>query len=321
MNNQLTFQNVLKNLKHLYNLDFLKLFSNKKDLKIYLFGGAVRDLVLDRDWKEADIRVVINKDWAEREKILEDLLNNEVIQDKDRIETQNLTVYRFLPKGSQTHHAIDLSLTPTLNDNLPDFSINSIFVDLISGEVIDRFNGKNDIKNKTIKTVKDPNTQFTEEPHMLFRSVKCACQFDMEIEEKTFQAMMTNHSKSLDTLELIFNKKKGILIELFQSNIYRGFNYNAVKCFDLYKETSILKDILFFIADKSGLKITSYSLENPFRDNSGSFEDKISTFLSFLCDHFEGQNEVNFNKIKEVLVLNIPKEYLDFEVDINKISP
>ena len=322
MKSTINKKKVNKELQKLYNLDFINELNKIPRIAIYLFGGAIRDLMLGKPWKEADIRIVLNLPWEEREKAIENALKKEKIEGKERIKNENLTVYRFLPKGSTTKHAIDLSLVSTIKDNLPDFTINSLFFNLISGELLDQYGGINDLNNKLLKTVKDPFEQFKQEPQMMLRAVKCVCQFNLQIEGKTLEALKKNSRLAEKTLQLIYDKKTGILIELFQSNVYRGFLYNPEKCFELFKDIGILNAFWNFIEKNSDLKKeNTIKIENPFQDQPpGQFEKNIAKFLIFLAKDFVGDKQNNFYFIKKLLVLDRPKQYLDFEVDVEKIK-
>jgi len=153
-----------------YNLDFLEMLKSDLEISAFVFGGAIRDIYLNRNWSEIDLRIIFNKPRSIREQTIENLLKDYNLSGKSQIEPLNLTVYRFLPPNSNTSTPIDLSLVPTINDNPPDFTINSIFYDLINKNILDNYNGINDLENKIIKTVQEPNKQLKNEPHMIFRA-------------------------------------------------------------------------------------------------------------------------------------------------------
>src|SRR3990167_9955875 len=59
-------------------------------------------------------------------------------------------------------------------------------------ELIDPFNGQQDIANKIIRTVGDPNDRFQEDALRLIRAVRIATELEFDIEKDTFKAIQKN---------------------------------------------------------------------------------------------------------------------------------
>lgn len=264
----------------------------------------------------------MNRGWEEREKLVERGLKGLAIA-KERIEPANVTVYRFLPPGSSTDHAIDLSLVPTLADNLPDFTINSLFVDLGSGEIIDEYDGLLDLQDRILRTVKNPDEQFAAEPYLMFRAIKCVCQFNVSMDEETYAAMIKHADQVSRTFEFIEREKDGILVELFLANIFRGLNYNPRRYFETMRDSGILTEIIKYFVQKipAGSKPIKNNPPNNFDVNgTDSFEKKISIFLSYLAREVTPNDaKKTFTALKRTLSLDRLMKYKDFEVDTAKI--
>ncbi len=303
-----------------YSLDFIEILL-AKGFEVYLFGGAIRDIIMGKSWKEADIRAILDKPLGERELLLENALKNFVLKGKNRIESLNLTVYRFLPPNSFTTAEIDLSLVSTLSEDLPDFTINSIFFDFRTGKIIDRFGGMDDIKNKLIRTVKNPNTQLVEEPHMMFRVIKFVCQYDFSIESSTFKAIIQNKHHVQKTFSFIASEKSGIFVELFLGNIFKGLFYNPFRYFDLLIQTELYAEFLKFIKDKCGITADmTLQVVNPFsQDRTYKEEDSLSIFLSTLASQFKGNQQKAFDTIITALQIISPKQYSDFIINASRV--
>lgn len=70
-----------------------------------------------------------------------------------------------------------------------DFTINGLFFDPIENKVIDFVGGQEDLKNKTLRAIGDPNHRFAEDHLRLLRAVRFAARFDLTIEPTTASAI------------------------------------------------------------------------------------------------------------------------------------
>lgn len=309
---------MIDKFKEKYDLSFIEVLREKPEVDVYVFGGAIRDIELNRDWQEIDVRIVYNKPRLEREGEIEQLFKEFNLEGKVQVEHLNLTVYRFLPKGSSTDVPIDLSLVPTLNDNLPDFTINGIFYDLKKEKILDTYNGLKDLDKKLIKTVKEPSVQFQEEPHMIFRALKFACQLGFEIEEQTFKAIHTTKSYVQNTFNFIKDQKDGIFVELFLGNIFKGLKSNPIKYFGYLNETGLFEEFVAFYAKEADLYIQSS--DNLVIKDLGTYEKNISYLLSEVINRLDTDASVkHFQTFAEKLAISTPKKYSDFVVNATEI--
>jgi putative nucleotidyltransferase with HDIG domain len=72
-----------------------------------------------------------------------------------------------------------------------DFTINGLLLDPISGQVLDFVGGRQDLENKIIRAIGDPEQRFTEDKLRMLRAVRFAARFDYQIEPRTFSAIQT----------------------------------------------------------------------------------------------------------------------------------
>ena len=75
-----------------------------------------------------------------------------------------------------------------------DFTINALAICLNSdrfGELLDPFNGVQDLENKILRTPLAPEITFSDDPLRMMRAIRFASQLDFTIEEKTLEAIET----------------------------------------------------------------------------------------------------------------------------------
>ena len=169
-------------------------------MQIYLVGGAVRDELLgievkDRDW------VVVGSTPEEMAALGYKAVGKEfpVFIHPDSGEEYALarTERKSGPgyKGFVFNTSDDITLEQDLERR--DITINAIARDE-NGDLIDPFNGRNDLENKVIRHVSDA---FTEDPLRVLRVARFAAQFDFLIAAETL-ALLTEISAT-DELEAL----------------------------------------------------------------------------------------------------------------------
>ncbi|AFN75509.1 polynucleotide adenylyltransferase/metal dependent phosphohydrolase [Melioribacter roseus P3M-2] len=187
--------------KELSKYDFLKNFTelaSKRNEKVYLVGGFVRDIILKRSRDEMDFLVV--GDGPEFAKELANQFNVGKVTIYKNFGTAHFNYqgisFEFVGarKESYNRHSRNPEVAPgTLDDDLNrrDFTINTLALSLNKdsfGELIDKFGGLNDIENKVIRTPLDPETTFNDDPLRIMRAVRFAAQLQFDIEENTLKA-------------------------------------------------------------------------------------------------------------------------------------
>lgn len=70
-----------------------------------------------------------------------------------------------------------------------DFTVNAMFFDPVQNTIIDYANGREDLKNRILRVVGDPELRFKEDKLRLLRAVRFQGQLGFEIEEKTKKAV------------------------------------------------------------------------------------------------------------------------------------
>lgn len=73
-----------------------------------------------------------------------------------------------------------------------DFTINGMFYDPLLDKVIDYVGGMDDIYNRRIRAIGDPQNRFTEDFLRMLRAVRFSARFDYVIDEETWCALRSN---------------------------------------------------------------------------------------------------------------------------------
>ena len=176
--------------------DILNKFE-KSGFEIYIVGGAVRDILMGRATNDWDFTTSVIP-----EKILEivpgGLYNNEFgtvftpnPDDKDR--PHEITTFRKEEGYEDFRHPNKITWGKSLEEDLSrrDFTINALALDS-NLKLIDLYKGTDDIKNKIIRAVRDPNERFSEDALRMMRAIRIAAELGFTIEEKTLEAIKKN---------------------------------------------------------------------------------------------------------------------------------
>ncbi len=167
--------------------------------KTYLVGGFCRDMVMGISSKDIDIVVELIDGGIKLAKFLQDKLNlphAPVIF--ERFGTAQLMIedheVEFVMTRKESYNGEDRNpdvVFGTIYDDVKrrDFSVNSLLLNISTGEMIDLAGGINDIKAGIIRTISNPDIIFNDDPLRIMRAIRFATRFGFKIEDETFNAI------------------------------------------------------------------------------------------------------------------------------------
>lgn len=164
---------------------------------VYAVGGCVRDSLLGRHIADYDFTT---------NALPEDIIN--VFSDCSVIETGikhgtvsvvfnnelfEITTFRIDGTYGDNRHPDSVTFTNNLIDDLSrrDFTINAMAAD-IDGNIIDYFNGQEDLMQRCIRCVGNPDQRFQEDALRILRGLRFAMKISGCIESDTLESMYAN---------------------------------------------------------------------------------------------------------------------------------
>lgn len=189
-------------MKEYLKSNIFRVISDVADIEgidAYVIGGFVRDVLLNRPSKDIDIVVVgSGVDFARK-----------VAQ---RLRARKVTYFKNFGTAQLKHNEWDIEFVGArkesyrLDSRKPivengsleddqkrrDFTINALAIGLNKqnfGQLIDPFNGLQDLKHKIIRTPLEPVATFSDDPLRMLRAIRFATQLNFDIEPKTLDAI------------------------------------------------------------------------------------------------------------------------------------
>jgi poly(A) polymerase len=173
--------------------------------EIYAVGGFPRDMILKRDTCDIDFATSANPDEIE-EALLEVCPYNGIYRVGKRFGTLGCMASRlvndkcYFPLEFTTYRSDvydgqsrkpSVEFVETLNEDLArrDFTINALALDIRNNQLIDYFNGLQDLDDGIIRTPTEPKITFMDDPLRMLRAIRFVSQLGFKIEEKTLNSI------------------------------------------------------------------------------------------------------------------------------------
>lgn len=211
--------------------------TGKMNVKTFIVGGFVRDLILKKECKDIDFLII-----GDVMTYAQTFANQLGIKD--------IVVYRTFGTAHFVYDGINFefvaarkesykrsSRKPEVTDGTflddisrRDFTINTLAVSIMKdnfGDVIDQFNGLSDIKNKIIRTPIDPKITFDDDPLRILRAFRFASHLNFKVDDSVMQAaeefrerleIVSQERKTDEFLKILKSPKPSIGLNLLQQS-------------------------------------------------------------------------------------------------------
>ena len=238
---------------------------NSQGFKIYLVGGAVRDIILGDT--PADYDLVTDATPEQTINILQSL-NCKIHRQGERfgvigssIDKIKIEITTFRKDLYTTHERLsEVEFNVPIEEDAlrRDIPYNAMYYDIRGKKLFDYVNGIDDMKNKITRLIRDPVLRISEDKLRVLRVLRYACKYKHVIEENTINAI-----KNSDL--------NGISKERIYSEITLAFNngnfdvyLNYLEEFNLFQHVfpDLNVDYDRFIGSKHLIIYLAYILRN-----------------------------------------------------------
>lgn len=214
----------------------------------YFVGGSVRDVLLHRQVHDVDITTSAYPEEVKElfDKSIDTGIKHGTVTVLYGGESYEITTFRT-ESGYQDFRRPDhVTFVQNLDEDLKrrDFTINALAMDM-HGDIVDLFNGIEDLKNHIIRAVGNPEKRFHEDALRMMRAVRFMSQLEFKLEEKTEQAIKDNH-------ELL----KKISVERIREEFVKmGLGPFSRQAFQIFLDTQLSEDVPDFAGKKDLLQV------------------------------------------------------------------
>ena len=178
------------------------------DLEVYAVGGVVRDVLLGRTSTDIDfvsigqgsgitLAEAVASDLGGRTVHVYPKFGTAAIRVPSSREHTHDMVLEFVAARRESYRSDSrnpIVEAATLEEDLRrrDFTVNTMAANLHPdryGEVVDLFDGLNDLENRMLRTPTAPLETFTDDPLRMIRAARFAAQLRFDVDDETFDAM------------------------------------------------------------------------------------------------------------------------------------
>ena len=248
---------------------------NSNGYECYVVGGAIRDSLLGRHISDYDLATNATpldiKNVFTKEAIYDNGIKHGTITVIIKSHPIEITTYRIDGEYFDGRHPKSVYYTQSIYEDCKrrDFTINAICYHPKSG-FLDFFDGMDDLNNKVIRCIDDPDKRFNEDALRIMRALRFSAQLEFSIEQNTKESIFKN---------------KDLLHKISIERITDEF-LKIIKCDNCSKIIQEYFEI-FSLFIKELKTLNDYQIEKTvsFLDNHiYSTSTKIATLLYYLKD-------------------------------------
>lgn len=250
---------------------------NNNGGKMYYVGGYVRDLFLGKKPSDIDVRVIgISKEVFNS--VLEQFGKTCWIDARyDLVKLIGLDIDFSSPETKDGKIKTIDDLTAGV-----DFTMNSILLDVISGEIIDLYNGREDIKNRTIRIsrINDVDDEF-----LAVRACRFKAKLGFEIDEdskekiKNFTLSEVNKQRILPELRKIITDESTIQSQFYKTALDLKILGKIFEPLDKLDGLEVVANETKIDAFEHTMRMLDYIMQ--FKDEIIDFEEFYMVCLSY----------------------------------------
>ena len=312
------------------NVQYILEKFNSNGFEAFIVGGCVRDSLLNK--KPQDYDITTNAFPEKIEELFDKTIPTgikhgtvTVLIDKNPYE---VTTYRVDGEYLNNRKPKDVKFVSNIEEDLSrrDFTINAMAYSPYLG-FKDCFNGKEDLKNKLIRCVGDPDKRFSEDSLRMLRAIRFSCQLNFKIEKLTAESIRKNFKLikniSMERIQSEFTKiilsndpDKGLMLLRklgFSDFLIEEFkSLKLINCYDVYDDIHDTYGLINSLPKKLHVRLAGLFYKVF---NSENAVEKCRTILKKLkydnntindtCNLVENINNISCNMTRKKLKLLI----------------
>src|SRR3989344_5258740 len=240
-----------------------------KGFQAFVVGGCVRDILIKRipeDWDIAtnatpeEIQEIFPQNFYENKFFTVTIQTGSIDPVLKDIE---ITTFRSDAKYGDRRHPEKVEYAKTIEEDLSrrDFTMNAIALTL-KGNLVDPFEGQEDLKKKIIRAVGIPTERFQEDALRMMRAVRLSATLGLSLEKNTLSALEENAGL---LKEISQERVRDELVKIIMSK-------RAVQGLETLRETGLLQYILPELLEGYGVTQNKHHIYTVWEHNLYSLQ-------------------------------------------------
>ena len=291
-------------IKYPENVSKIAKILSDNGYKAYAVGGCIRDALMEKN--PADWDMTTDCPPSTMLEIFEKAglrtiptgLKHGTVTILIGKESYECTTFRIDGSYTDSRHPDSVTFTPELSEDLRrrDFTVNAMAGDpLLSNGITDIFGGRNDIENKIIRAVGDPEKRFTEDALRILRAVRFATTLDFLIDNDTKAAakLLGNRLKDVSAERKAVELKKILLSKNADRGISLLLELDLAKY--IHPSISLPKTTVSSLPERFATRLASLFHGVP-NLSVMKLSNEITTQVKLLCDDDLYDEIINSNE-------------------------